>query len=155
MKTKNINLSPKAIKILGKVKELILANPEQYDQDRGCTPDSFSDLDSCGTPGCIFGWVIKLSKRKGVKGSSEVFVLGAKLLGLGKVKDSSWMARATDNDILILNNEKIASNLFWTWPQKWRNKYDRFGRGTREAAQVAAEYIDFYIEKDGNVHDCS
>ena len=109
-------------KLLLKVKEAILAEPDNFDMDQW----------HCGTSHCICGWAQVLSgKVKDSFNTDSHTEVGMKLLGLTDVTQ--------------------AMTLFYTscWPQPFRQSYLNIFKDDpdlkKQQAEVAARRIDHFI----------
>lgn len=109
------------IELLKQVKKRILRDAESFDMDIWLT------MDSCGTVGCIAGHVcMMVNKTEG-----HVFTIARSLLGL------------SENEAVRLFLPNYGNE---GWPYEWRRRLDATTPGTKEHAQVVAEYIDFFTD---------
>ena len=122
-----MGLSKKAINELKTERRRILAEPRLFNMDY------FADRRSCGTVHCIAGGI---SLRHG-----------------GHVNESQVKHETRAMLILDIPSDE-AAELFWVhlWERGFKERYEaarsiRGNNGYEYRAQIAADYIDWYIEK--------
>lgn len=114
------------VELLRRVQAQILAEPKHFDMGW------WEVQQPCGTVRCIGGWIIALSGFD-VPSYGGVATLATRLLDAG-------------DDSLF--------NVF-NWPAEWGQKYDAADDDPVQAAKVASDYIDYWIEtyKEPGEHD--
>lgn len=122
-----------AASLLRKVSQHIMEEPKRCDMDywmlRGITMRQCKDEDhrpACGTVGCIAGWIKVLS---GSEETDSAYRVASGLLGLTGHKGDS---------LFYINS----------WPAGYRNRIDGEVAGTPKYAQVVADRIEDFIEKE-------
>lgn len=162
MKTKN-TLSPKCIKVLKRIKQIILEEPERMVMTNWCSIDHAPDPDECfrfnvpecNTVCCIAGWAVAIKEMQRLR-------LGA--IGQPVIKN----ILSLDFDMVTHDYEKdaceflgleyvenswvsTASRLFFasSWPWLFRMALREVVPQTPEYAAVVARRIDHFIATDG------
>ncbi len=141
-------------KLLVEVKEAILAHPEHFGMHGWMKRDSralnawewdelvSSEADplvSCGTTACIAGWVVGLAGEKALD------------LNDGPVMFGRWVAERAEQ---LLGLTQSQTMLFFhdKWPAQFEIAYEEAATDV-EAAQIAGELIDCFIENADNLRE--
>jgi len=130
------------VELLLKVKERILAHPNRfmmnswlvtrYRQGDYFTADDHETeilFDNCGTAACIGGWTCLIASQQKYKDIKDFHSEAARLLEIGYSESEELFAVGY-------------------WPNKFQVRYLK-ATTQEKRAQIAAERIDYYIEKHG------
>ena len=126
--------------LLEKVKEMILANPENLSLDTWCQGRLKADNPTynCGSTACIAGHIVLITR--GELSQEDAFTFG------DYIENPVFMFARLE---LGISQEKAAALfLEWEWPMKFRNAISRCARfcDSKIYAQVVADRIDHFIE---------
>lgn len=130
------NLSPLCISRLLTIRDVILKEPEAYDQQQG-------NVATCGTPACILGWAVTLFGDGNQKTVCEKTLLD----------NINYYRTATlkiGMELLELKTQ-MAKGLWYKeyWPYEFARAYYNNDRNIEERAKIAGKRIDHFIETDG------
>lgn len=172
---KKKNLSAKAVKLLQKVRDTILTDPDKFDMGQwGVRYDKtalgyeqLAEANSCGTVGCIAGWICVLGDKKidqkltieakkrtkrnqksyGDMPFEPVDVVGA--AGISEQISSD----VPDYAALLLGvdyGDTDIYSLFYVgrWPLKFQAMWEN-NVSNKKRAKIAAKVIDSFIKHDG------
>lgn len=135
------------VELLQKVKAAILAHPHDFDMDDWVQPAKTSEVieqnESCGTVGCIAGWMVSLERSESLSDLFDKRIDGAISIA-GIARD------LLDPEAYVVYQDE----LFYVsqWPEKYRRTY-RDATTDQERAQAAADYIDYFIKKNKDNSD--
>ncbi len=129
--------------LLLKIKQYILLEPRRCNMSAWMCKRDMKSLwehygqaePPCGTVGCIAGWALMLTNEEVYGQHLCIAERAASALGLSYEKA----------DRLFLPYSR--------WPESWRMKLIEHKIGSPEYAQVVADYIDYFIEKEGPINE--
>ncbi len=124
----NTLLSPDAIAKLRRAQAAILADPALYDQLEPRLP-------ACGSPGCVCGWLVKLYAPDdwSPNAGDDLSHRASLILGVdGLATDRLFSATFGRSD--------VGCRLY--------DRYHAADEGSQTRAEVASDWIDYYIETD-------
>lgn len=144
---KKKQLSPKAIRLLQRVKRAILAEPKQFQMNAWFKIEP-TTIPNCGTAACIGGWLITLASKKKRNPLQAIkqnrFTLETNRVFLKSAERISRKLSAMLN--LPLESQRLKLTNFNYWPKQFCNICEE---GTLEYAKQAARRIDHFIKTDG------
>jgi hypothetical protein len=143
MMAKKNAISAKAARLLRKVAQHILEEPNRYDQETFLKishageeylgPSELIDkFPACGTVGCIAGWVAALT-AKNPKRLKDVQRFADKTLGITSDQSQRLFASVVDDDDIM------------GWPSKFSDAY-RTAATQKQRAKVASRRIEHFIK---------